>query len=61
MVLLASLRLGPDEAYAVSIVDEIEARTSRVVQRAARAYLRGLPESPRTVRFDTPNRLARVL
>lgn len=35
MVVLAALRLGPDEAYAVSIVDEIEARTARVVQRAA--------------------------
>lgn len=35
MVLLAALRLGPDEAYAVSIVDEIEARTARIVQRAA--------------------------
>lgn len=35
MVLLAALRLGPNEAYAVSIVDEIEARTTRVVQRTA--------------------------
>lgn len=35
MVLLAALRLGPDAAYAVSIVDEIEARTARVAQRAA--------------------------
>ena len=35
LVLLASLRLGADEAYAVSIVDDIEARTARSVQRAA--------------------------
>jgi DNA-binding PadR family transcriptional regulator len=35
LVLLAALRLGSDEAYAVSIVDEIENRTARTVQRAA--------------------------
>ena len=35
LVLLAALRLGEDDAYAVSIVDEIESRTLRSVQRAA--------------------------
>lgn len=35
MVLLAALQLGEEEAYAVSIVDEIRARTGRSVQRAA--------------------------
>lgn len=34
LVLLAALRLGPDEAYAVSIGDEIESRTGRRVRRA---------------------------
>lgn len=35
LVLLASVRLGDDEAYAVSIVDEIQARTGRALHRAA--------------------------
>ena len=35
LVLLACLRLGDDEAYAVSITDEITARTGRSLQRAA--------------------------
>ena len=35
LVLLAGLRLGEDQAYAVSIVDEIFQRTGRRVQRAA--------------------------
>jgi DNA-binding PadR family transcriptional regulator len=34
LVLLAALRLGPDEAYTVSIADDIEARTGRSVRRA---------------------------
>lgn len=34
LVLMAALRLGPDEAYAVPIVDEIAARTGRRVRRA---------------------------
>jgi DNA-binding PadR family transcriptional regulator len=34
LVLLAALRLGPDEAYTVSIADHIEARTGRSVRRA---------------------------
>jgi PadR family transcriptional regulator, regulatory protein PadR len=35
LVLLACLRLGDDEAYAVAITDEISARTGRTLQRAA--------------------------
>jgi PadR family transcriptional regulator len=35
LVLLACLRLGEAEAYAVSIVDEIRARTGRDLHRAA--------------------------
>ena len=34
LVLLAALRLGPEEAYTVSIADEIEQRTGRSVRRA---------------------------
>lgn len=34
LVLLAALRLGPEEAYAVSIADEIAARTGRTVRRS---------------------------
>ena len=35
LVLLAAMRLGEERAYAVSIVDEIGARTTRTAQRAA--------------------------
>jgi PadR family transcriptional regulator, regulatory protein PadR len=34
LVMLAALRLGPDEAYTVSIADEIKRRTGRAVRRA---------------------------
>ena len=34
LVLLAALRLGPDEAYTVSIADYIVAKTGRSVRRA---------------------------
>ena len=34
LVLLAALRLGPDEAYTVSIADHIEEKTGRSVRRA---------------------------
>ena len=34
LVLLAALRIGPDQAYSVSIVDEIELKTGRSVRRA---------------------------
>ena len=34
LVVLAAIRLGPDEAYTVSIAEEIGARTGRTVRRA---------------------------
>ena len=34
LVLIAALRLGPGEAYTVSIADQIEERTGRSVRRA---------------------------
>lgn len=34
LVMLASLRLGPNEAYTVSIADDIARRTGRAVRRA---------------------------
>ena len=34
LVMLASLRLGPDEAYTVSIAEDIKRRTGRSVRRA---------------------------
>lgn len=34
LVLLAALRLGPDEAYTVSIAEHIQQRTGRSVRRA---------------------------
>lgn len=34
LVMLAALRLGPEEAYTVSIADDISARTGRTVRRA---------------------------
>src|SRR5687767_8413783 len=34
LVMLAALRLGPKEAYTVSIADEISERTGRTVRRA---------------------------
>lgn len=34
LVMLAALRLGPEEAYTVSIAEDIHARAGRVVRRA---------------------------
>jgi len=34
LVMLAALRLGPDQAYTVSIADDIRERTGRTVRRA---------------------------
>lgn len=33
LVLMSAMRLGPDEAYAVSIVRDIEERTGRLIRR----------------------------
>ena len=35
LVLLAALRLGPDAAYTLAIVDDIQERTGRSVRRSA--------------------------
>ena len=35
MVMLATARLGPDEAYAVSIAEDISERTGRTARRSA--------------------------
>ena len=71
MVLLAALRLGEEEAYPVSIVDEIEARTGRSPQRASvyvtlqRLEAKGLIASrlgePRPERGGKARRLVSVL
>ena len=70
IVLLAAIRLGEDDAYAVSIVDDIEARTGRSVQRASvyvtlqRLEAKGLVRSrlghPLPERGGRPRRLVRV-
>jgi len=70
LVLMAALRLGPDEAYAVSIVDEIGARTGRSVRRAnvytalQRLEAKGLVSSrlsdPLPERGGKPRRLVTV-
>jgi DNA-binding PadR family transcriptional regulator len=70
LVLLAAMRLGEHEAYAVSIGDDIEARTGRTVQRASvyvtlqRLEAKGLLSSrlgePLAERGGRPRRLVRV-
>jgi DNA-binding PadR family transcriptional regulator len=70
LVLLAAIRLGEDDAYPVSIVDEIRARTGRSVQRASvyvtlqRLEDKGLISSrlgdPLRERGGRPRRLVRV-
>lgn len=70
LVLLAALRLGPEEAYTVSIADEIERRAGRAVQRAnvyttlQRLEAKGLVAThlgePRPERGGKPRRLVVV-
>lgn len=70
LVILAALRLGADEAYAVSIADEIETRTGRPVRRAnVHTTLQRLEEKgfvttrlgePRPERGGKPRRLVEV-
>lgn len=70
LVLLAALRLGPEEAYAVSIADDIEERTGRPVRRSnvyttlRRLEEKGLVDSrmsdPRPERGGKARRLVRV-
>lgn len=70
LVLLAALRLGRDEAHAVSIVEEIERRAGREVRRSAvyttllRLEEKGMVSSrlgePRPERGGKARRLVRV-
>jgi len=71
LVLLAALRLGPDEAYTVSIADDIEHRTGRSVRRAnvyttlqrleTKRLLASRLGEPRPERGGKPRRLVTVL
>jgi DNA-binding PadR family transcriptional regulator len=70
LVMLAAMRLGPDRAYTVSIVDDIGRRTGRSVRRAnvftalRRLEERGLVATrlgePRPERGGRPPRLVAV-
>lgn len=70
LVVLAALRLGGDAAYTVSIADDIQQRTGRVVRRAnvftslRRLEERGLVATrlgdPQADRGGRPPRLVRV-
>lgn len=70
LVMLAALRLGPDEAYTVSIADDIRSRTGRSVRRAnvyttlQRLESKGMISSrlgePRAERGGRPPRLVSV-
>jgi PadR family transcriptional regulator PadR len=70
LVMLAALRLGPDEAYTVSIADVIDEKTGRSVRRASvhtalqRLEEKGLVSTrmgePRPERGGKPRRLVEV-
>ena len=70
LVMLASLRLGSDEAYTVSIAEDIKRRTGRSVRRAnvyttlQRLERKGLVSTqlgdPRPERAGRPRRLVAV-
>lgn len=70
LVLLACVRLGDDDAYAVSVADEIQERTGRTLHRAAvyitlqRLEKKGLISTrlgpPLAERGGKPRRLVRV-
>ena len=71
LVMLAALRLGPDEAYTVSIADDIRERTGRFVRRAnvyttlqrleAKGLVSGALGEPRPERGGRPPRLITIL
>ena len=71
IVLLAALRLGPSEAYTVSIADDIQRRTGRSVRRAnvyttlqrleAKEFVTTHLGEPRPERGGKPRRLVTVL
>jgi DNA-binding PadR family transcriptional regulator len=70
LVMLAALRLGPDEAYTVSIAEEIRQRTGRSVRRAnvftalqrleRKALVSSRLGEPREERGGRPPRLVKV-
>jgi DNA-binding MarR family transcriptional regulator len=70
LVMLAALRLGPDEAYTVSIAEDISERTGRSVRRAnvfttlQRLEQKGMVSTrlgdPRPERGGRPPRLVKV-
>ena len=70
LVLLAALRLGRDEAYTVSIADDIERKTGRSVRRAnvyttlqrleAKRLISTALGEPRAERGGKPRRLLTV-
>jgi DNA-binding PadR family transcriptional regulator len=70
LVLLAALRLGPEEAYTVSIADHIQQRTGRSVRRAnvyttlqrleAKRLVTTRLGEPRAERGGKPRRLVMV-
>lgn len=70
MVMLAALRLGPEEAYTVSIAEDIRRRTGRLVRRAnvyttlQRLEAKGMVSTrlgePRAERGGRPPRLVSV-
>jgi PadR family transcriptional regulator, regulatory protein PadR len=71
LVLLAALRLGAEEAYTVSIADDIQRRTGRSVRRAnvyttlqrleAKELVATHLGEPRPERGGKPRRLVKVL
>ena len=70
LVMLAALRLGPEEAYTVSIADDIGRRTGRTVRRAnvyttlqrleAKRLISTHLGGPRPERGGKPRRLVRL-
>ena len=70
LVLLAALRLGPEEAYTVSIAEQIEKKTGRTVRRAnvyttlqrleAKRLVATRLGEPRAERGGKPRRLVTV-
>lgn len=70
LVMLATLRLGPDNAYTVTIADDISERTGRSVRRAnvyttlqrleAKGFVSSRLGEPRAERGGRPPRLVTV-
>ena len=70
LVLMAALRLGPDHAYAVGVVEDIAKRTGTVVRRAnvytalkrleSRGFITTRMGEPRAERGGKARRLIRV-